>query len=169
MTTMAGAVAVAVRGPARHLIPEASWNGGRLSSASFGTTRPPTGAALQRWPNSQALRSGRHVSLRRTAQNALLGPMGTQVTEQYIVGEFSQLLGDLETVARPLPSAVHELRRRVETSPVWRLGPLAQEAMELSDLVCWTALEKGDRGGFRACAKPAGTLREFAENAELLG
>jgi hypothetical protein len=94
--------------------------------------------------------------------------MGAQVTEQYIVGEFSQLLGELETVARPRPAAVHELRRRVETSPVWRLGPLAQEALELSDVLCWAALEEGDGGGFRVCATTAGALWEFAENAELL-
>jgi hypothetical protein len=47
------------------------------------------------------------------------------------------------------------------------LPQLAHEAMDLTDVICWAALEQGDVGGFRRYAKTAVALREFTANAGL--
>jgi hypothetical protein len=91
------------------------------------------------------------------------------LTQQYLVGELSLLLGALE----PAPSvllgnAVHDLRRSVELGPLPILPELAREAMELSDSICWTALEQGDVGGFSRYAGAAVALWEFTINANLM-
>jgi hypothetical protein len=41
-----------------------------------------------------------------------------QMTQQYLVGQFSALLGDLERTAAAWQPVVHDLRREVESSPV---------------------------------------------------
>lgn len=86
------------------------------------------------------------------------------MTQQYIVGEFSCLLADL----RPAPNdrlthAVDELRHEIETGPLQGLPGLAREAMRLTDLICWAALEQGNPSGFRRYAGTAAILREFSD------
>ena len=90
------------------------------------------------------------------------------MTQQYIIGQFSSLLRDLEPAPAEWLAAVHDLRREVESSPLPMLPQLAHEAMDLTDLICWAALEQGDVGGFRRYAKTAVALREFTANAGLL-
>jgi hypothetical protein len=90
------------------------------------------------------------------------------MTQQYIVGEFSSLLADLEPAPGECVAAVARLRREVEHAPVWGLGPLAHEAMSLTDVVCWAALEGGDENNFCRYAATAAALREFTGNAGLL-
>jgi len=90
------------------------------------------------------------------------------MTQQYLVGEFSALLGDLERTAAEWQPAVHGLRREVESSPVAMLPELADEATELIDTICWAALERGDVTRFCSCAKGATALGEFIDNAGLL-
>lgn len=90
------------------------------------------------------------------------------MTQQYIAGEFSALLGDLHPAAGESVAAVRALRREVETSPPSRLGRLASDAVDLTDMICWTALEQGDASGFSRCATTAVALREFAASANLL-
>jgi len=65
-------------------------------------------------------------------------------------------------------AVVHDLRREVERSPVQMLPKLAREAMVLSDVICWGALERGDAIGFCRYAKAAVTLGEFIDAAGLL-
>ena len=90
------------------------------------------------------------------------------MTQQYIVGEFTSLLADLQPAPGEWLVAVDDLRREVESSAVRMLPPLADKAMNLTDTICWAALEQGDVGGFCRYATTAVALREFTENAGLL-
>jgi hypothetical protein len=90
------------------------------------------------------------------------------MTQQYLVGQFSALLGDLERTAAEWQPAVHGLRREVESSPVAMLPELADKATELIDTICWAALQRGDVTRFCSCAKAAAALAEFIDNAGLL-
>ena len=90
------------------------------------------------------------------------------VTQQYIVGQFSVLLEDVEAPAGEWLEAVRELRREVESCPWSMLPQLARKAMGLTDLICWSALEQGDVGSFCGCARSAAALGEFIDSAGLL-
>jgi hypothetical protein len=90
------------------------------------------------------------------------------MTQQYLIGQFSSLLGDLPPVPAEWLVAVHDLRREVESSPLPMLPRLGREAMGLTDRICWAALEQGDVDGFWRYAETAAALREFIVNAGLL-
>ena len=91
------------------------------------------------------------------------------MTQQYIVGQFSELISFLEPVPdEPLADSVQALRRRVECSPVGALAPLAAEAATVADLVCWASLAQGDTSGFARQSAAAARLHEFAVSANLL-
>jgi hypothetical protein len=90
------------------------------------------------------------------------------MTQQYMVGEFSSLLAELQPVPGEWQAAVDELRRAVERSALSGLPRLASEAMELTDMICWAALERGDVSAFCRSATTAVTLRDFTANAGLL-
>ena len=91
------------------------------------------------------------------------------MTQQYLIGQFSALLEDLQPSAGDcLAAAVHDLRREVECSPLQALPRLASEAMGLTDVICWAALERGDTTGFCRSAKAAIALGEFTDAAGLL-
>jgi len=90
------------------------------------------------------------------------------MTQQYIIGHFSLLLAELQPAPGEWLTAVGDLRREVESSPLPMLPRLAHEAMNLTDSVCWAALEQGDVGGFCRCATTAVALREFTASAGLL-
>ncbi len=91
------------------------------------------------------------------------------MTQQYIVGEFSALLAGLQPVTGELlGEAVGDLRHEVEFGPLPMLPRLAREAMTLTDMICWVALEQGDMSGFRRYADAAVALREFTASANLL-
>lgn len=86
------------------------------------------------------------------------------MTQQYIVGEFPSLLGDLQRAPGQRLAAVHDLRREVELSPPTMLPPLAHKALRLTDMICWAALERGDTSGFSHYSKGAAALRAFTDN-----
>jgi hypothetical protein len=91
------------------------------------------------------------------------------MTQQYIIGQFSALLGDLQPPpGECLAESVHDLRREVESCPLALLPALAREALCLSDVICWAALERGDASGFGRYAKVAVALGEFTDSAGLL-
>ncbi|HET6865531.1 MAG TPA: hypothetical protein VFH80_06395 [Solirubrobacteraceae bacterium] len=95
--------------------------------------------------------------------------MEVAVTQQYLIGQFSVLLEDLHlSPGDCLAAAVHKLRREVEHSAVQMLPELACEAIGLTDLICWAALERGDASDFCRYAEAAAALGEFAEAAGLL-
>ena len=90
------------------------------------------------------------------------------MTQQYIVGQFSVLLAEMELVPGEWQATVRDLRRKVETSPLPMLPRLAGEAMAVIDRVCWVALEEGDAAGFRRSAQTGASLRDFMANAGLV-
>ena len=90
------------------------------------------------------------------------------MTQQYIVGQFSVLLEDVRPPAGEWLTAVRKLRSEVESCPLSMLPRLAQEAIGLTDLICWSALEQGDVGSFCGCARSAAALGEFIDSARLL-
>ena len=91
------------------------------------------------------------------------------MTQQYIVGEFSALLAELQPVNDELlDEALRNLRHEIEFGPLPMLPRLAREAMTLIDMICWLALEQGEVSGFRRDADTAIALREFTASANLL-
>ena len=90
------------------------------------------------------------------------------MTQQYLIGQFSSLLGELQPAPAEWLAAVHDLRREVESSPPSMLPQLTRAAMDLTDMICWAALEQGDVGGFCRYAETAVALREFTASAGLL-
>lgn len=90
------------------------------------------------------------------------------MTRQYIVGEFSSFVAELEEESGDLAYAARRLRREIESSGARRLPELAQEALNLADRVCSVALENGDTAGFRRHAETAAALGDFASSASLL-
>ena len=90
------------------------------------------------------------------------------MTQQYIVGQFSVLLEALQPPPGEWRAAIRRLRREVESCPLSMLPRLAQEAIGLTDLICWSALEQGDVGSFYGYARSAAALGEFFDSARLL-
>ena len=90
------------------------------------------------------------------------------MTQQYLIGQFSVLLEDLQPPpGERLAAAVHNLRREVESSPPAMLPSLAREAMNLTDAICLTALQRGDVHGFCRYAAGACAIWEFTDAAHL--
>jgi hypothetical protein len=82
------------------------------------------------------------------------------MTRQYLVGELSLILGELQA-SEMTEAAVHDvarLRREAETTPPVTLGPVVTQAVELIDRVCWDSLTRGETATF---------MREVAICAEL--
>jgi hypothetical protein len=87
------------------------------------------------------------------------------VTQQYLIGQFSLLLEELRAPPGELLTAVGALRREAERSPVSGLPHLVGQAIGLTDMICWAALERDDANAFCATASAAAALGEFADNA----
>jgi hypothetical protein len=90
------------------------------------------------------------------------------MTEQYLIGELSSLLGDLEPVPGPFDLALRDLRREVEASPPSRLRHLVEPAVTLTSSICWAALETGDVCRFCEDVNAVIRLRDFVFSANLL-
>jgi hypothetical protein len=91
------------------------------------------------------------------------------VTQQYILGELSAVLAGLQATPDDwLSRVVGNLRREVEISPPAVLPQLAREAINLTEMLCWVALERGDVDDFCRYTETAGELREFTISAGLL-
>ena len=92
------------------------------------------------------------------------------VTEQYIIGELSVLLVQLEVVAPDEESACEFARLRGETerAPFETLPNIALEALRLIRGLCRDSLARGDLRTLTSQATMAAELREFAVSARLL-
>lgn len=92
------------------------------------------------------------------------------MTQEYLVGELSARLGQLQAAAQ-LPAAcedVARLRRRVENGPVtWLPGELTQ-ALALAEQMCWDSLSRGDAWAFDRQAALCADLRLFGACAGLI-
>lgn len=90
------------------------------------------------------------------------------MTQQYVIGQLSTLLEELEPACHEWLGAVRDLRQDIETSPLHMLPQRVREAMSLADSICWSALERGDVGDFRRNARTAVALHEFSASAGLV-
>lgn len=92
------------------------------------------------------------------------------MTQQYLVGELSLLLAQLETAAGSgsVSRAVAQLRREAEACPPAALGPVLARTFELTDCLCLDSLARGDALAFRSQAVAGEQLRDFGVCAGLL-
>ena len=92
------------------------------------------------------------------------------MTQQYIAGELSLLLGELQAAMTDEASVVEigHLRLRAETGPRSALASVAVRALEVADQLCWDSLTCGDAAAFMRQAGVCAELWEFAVCAGLL-
>jgi hypothetical protein len=93
-----------------------------------------------------------------------------EMTQQYLAGQLSLLLAQLQAVAVE-PSralAVAELRREAETRPPGSLSAVLIRTLEVIDASCWDSLARGDMTAFEREAATGAELREFGVCAGLL-
>jgi hypothetical protein len=118
------------------------------------------------------------MRLIRRPGDAVVVPLGNRVatvmTQQYLAGELSVLLAELQaelpaTVGdRPAAQAAARLRGEAETAPVARLAPVAGRALELVDAACWRSVADGDLAAFHRQAAVAAELFDFCVCAGLM-
>ena len=90
------------------------------------------------------------------------------VTQQYLVGELSVLVGELQRAApRTLRATTDVVRHRVESSAPDELGLLVRSVIAEADRLCWLSLGSGDLGAFAEQAEAAAALGAFAHAARL--
>jgi hypothetical protein len=92
------------------------------------------------------------------------------MTQQYLAGELSLILGELQTVATT-DGAVRDiarLRREAETRPLTALTDVAARALELTGRWCWDSLMRGDPAAFARRAAIFVELSEFLDCARLV-
>jgi hypothetical protein len=99
-----------------------------------------------------------------------LGSSGGAMTQQYLAGEMSSLLGELQSVATTSASArdLARLRRGAETWPLTALPGVALQALEVTDELCWDSLTRADVAAFARQAALGAELHEFGVCAGLL-
>jgi hypothetical protein len=92
------------------------------------------------------------------------------MTQHYLAGELSLLLGRLQAVATDVASQrdLSQLRREAETGPLTTLGSVVVRAFGLADDMCWDSLRRGDSAAFHSQAAVGAELREFAVCAGML-
>ena len=72
------------------------------------------------------------------------------MTQQYLVGELSLILGEAQAAAvnAAVRREVVQLRRETENTRPGALGPLVVRAVKLMDRICWDALTRGGSAAF---------------------
>jgi hypothetical protein len=92
------------------------------------------------------------------------------MTRQYLIGEMSMLLAELETAAPRHPPLweVARLRRTAETGSPTALASVARRALDVSRALCWECLSAGDIAGFNRHAAMCVELHDFGACAGLL-
>ena len=91
------------------------------------------------------------------------------MTRQYLVGELSVRLEQLQATAPPAAARdVADLRCQVETGPVTWLPAELIRALALADRACWDSLDRGDAAAFARQSAVGADLRLFGTCARLL-
>jgi hypothetical protein len=92
------------------------------------------------------------------------------MTQQYLAGEFSLLLAQLQAgpIDPSFASSLARLRRDVETSPPRALSAALTSTLELTDCLCLDSLARGDATAFECQAATGAQLREFGICAGML-
>ncbi len=85
------------------------------------------------------------------------------MTRQYLAGELSLRLAQLQAVARDQNRAreVGRLRYEAETRPLGELGSVVVRALGVADRLCWDSLGCGDALAFGRQAAICADLWEF--------
>jgi hypothetical protein len=85
------------------------------------------------------------------------------MTQQYLAGELSVLLGQLQALSdRTFAHDLAHLRREAETWSPTALASVATRALELTDRLCWDTLQQGDSTAFTRQTEICAELHEFA-------
>jgi hypothetical protein len=92
------------------------------------------------------------------------------MTQQYLAGELSVLLAQLQAVVtgQAFVGDIADLRREAETGPLTALTSVVVRALALTDRLCWDSLERGDTAAFTRQAAICTELCDFAVCADLL-
>ncbi len=92
------------------------------------------------------------------------------MTQQYLVGELSLILSELQVVGTNQAAVrdVVRLRREAETTPPAALGPVVVRAVKLIDRLWWDDLTRGETAAFIREAAICDELWEFGVCAGLL-
>ncbi len=92
------------------------------------------------------------------------------MTQQYLAGELSVLLGHLQAAATTEASRrdAWSLRQAAETQPVTVLGAVTVAALALTERLCWDSLTRGDMAAFNRQAAVCAELHDFGVCAGLL-
>ena len=92
------------------------------------------------------------------------------MTQQYLAGELSSLLGELQGVApnEAWTRDLARLRLEAETRPLPALSSVALRALVLTDNLCWDSLTRADAASFARQAALGAELHEFGVCAGLL-
>jgi hypothetical protein len=90
------------------------------------------------------------------------------VTVQYLIGELSVRLEQLQAAAGQAARDIASLRSQVETGPVTWLAAGTSRALALADQLCWDSLSRGDTASFTRQAAISADLRLFGVCAGLL-
>lgn len=91
------------------------------------------------------------------------------MTQEYLIGELSCLIGDFEPAPDLLlERALVELRREIEHGSKRELPALARQAKNFADMLCIAALEHRDACFFSCYLEKAAALEEFVICAGLV-
>jgi hypothetical protein len=92
------------------------------------------------------------------------------MTQQYVVGELSLLLGQLQAAMASEASVaeVAHLRHRAETGPSSALASVAVRALAVAKWASWDSLIRGDVAAFVRQTAVCAELWEFSDCAGLL-
>jgi hypothetical protein len=91
------------------------------------------------------------------------------MTQDYLIGELSVRLGELEAgAADDAAKELAALRQQVEAGPPQGLSAAARQALTLADRLCWDSLRGGDVAAFSRQAEISADLRLFGICSRLL-
>ena len=90
------------------------------------------------------------------------------MTRQYLIGELSVRLEQLQATTGQAAADVARLRIEVETGPLTGLAAATARAMALADDLCWDSLSRGDAAAFAAAATISAELRQCDIGVRLL-
>jgi hypothetical protein len=92
------------------------------------------------------------------------------MTQEYLAGELSLLLGQLQAALTTETSVVEvaHLRQQAETWPRSALASVVVRALEVADWMCQDSLIRGDAAAFIRQAEACAELKEFGVCAGLL-
>lgn len=92
------------------------------------------------------------------------------MTQQYLAGELSILLGELRGAAmsRSRRREIDRLRHEAEEFPITVLGRVTSCALDVAKALCWDSVTRGDTLAFQRQATISAQLYEFGICSGLL-